>query len=534
MKMMRALVWLVLALGWSVARAGTVAPVVVLVDRSVTGVTAGAVREAVARELSAEALPPEDPGAARARGTLIVALEELPGGRRVFLTWRDAEGRETGRMVSVGPGEEELLSTIGLLAGNLARDEAGELLHGLQPHVDEVTITTTVTVAQEGPPPAPAAIPRAPEPPAEVAPPGPARRRLAQASLLPWLSTDGLHGHRLTHHLSLNLVGGFSGGLDGLELAGAFNGERGAVRGAQLAGAANVAGGRLDGAQLAGALNVAAGGGEGAQLAGAANYAAGLRGAQLAGAVNVSTGPTRGVQMAGALNQASALAGLQLAGAANVAGDADGAQIAGAFNFANDLHGLQLGAINVARSADWQLGVINVARKSRFQLGVINVAGDNDLSLGVINVVRSQPVQVDVELGTAPVGRLAVRHGSRFLQTIYAVGLSPTGKDTWWMPGLGLGLHFAGERLFADVDLLVYQLFRGADWLRGVQLMPEARVAAGFKIAPRVAIYGGLGLGCLISNGDAAADTVLGPPILHTSGSTTVTLWPTLVGGVRI
>src|SRR5262245_36382590 len=94
------------------------APLVLVVDEP--GLPAAALRDAVARELGVAVVAPDEPPAARARGTLVVSVDGAAGGRRLYLVYRDAAGRETGRMMSVGDDPAALVSTVALLAGNLA------------------------------------------------------------------------------------------------------------------------------------------------------------------------------------------------------------------------------------------------------------------------------------------------------------------------------------------------------------------------------------------------------------------------------
>lgn len=131
--------------------------------------------------------------------------------------------------------------------------------------------------------------------------------------LVPYIGTSSaLPGARRV--VSFNLVGGLAGGLDALELGGAFNLHTGDVRGLQLGGAFNFVHGAVHGGQLAGAFNVAS----------------------------------------------DELLGLQL-GTINVAGDhVEGAQV-GVINVAGgEVDGLQLGVINVAPKAKVGVGLINV------------------------------------------------------------------------------------------------------------------------------------------------------------------------------
>lgn len=132
--------------------------VVVSPESSAMGLGPDAVREAVAEELGAPALRAADPRAQGARGTLTVSLDAE---RRLVVAYRDAAGREVWRTIAVPDDPVAAVATVALLAGNLARDEAGELLAGLgvtaaaEPAPAPPPATTEETLALPPPPAAP-------------------------------------------------------------------------------------------------------------------------------------------------------------------------------------------------------------------------------------------------------------------------------------------------------------------------------------------------------------------------------------------
>lgn len=96
---------------------------------------------------------------------------------------------------------------------------------------------------------------------------------------------------------------------------------------------------------------------------------------ELGSTFNLTLGPVRGAQLTMGANASGDLAGLQLAGAANVADEVRGAQLTVGANVANgDVQGLQLSTVNVAGRVDGlQLGVVNVARTSTASVGLISI-----------------------------------------------------------------------------------------------------------------------------------------------------------------
>ncbi|MBD0280450.1 MAG: hypothetical protein ICV81_21145, partial [Flavisolibacter sp.] len=188
-----------------------------------------------------------------------------------------------------------------------------------------------------------------------------------QLSLTPGLSTHGKLSGQVINNFSLNVFGGYSGGVNGLELGGLFNIDRKKVQYAQVAGLFNIVGGATTGLQIAGLNNTVLDAVEGLQIAGINNMAKDhMYGMQLGGIYNHVSGSVKGLQLAGIANFAKdKVAGSQISGVANISNRTmEGVQISGVFNYAKRLKGVQIGLINVAdSSAGYSLGLINVVLK---------------------------------------------------------------------------------------------------------------------------------------------------------------------------
>jgi len=222
--------------------------------------------------------------------------------------------------------------------------------------------------------------------------------------------------------VSLNLVGGLSGGIEAIELGSALNLTRGHVRGAQLSGAANLITGDVDGLQGAGAVNVTGGASNGAQLAGAANIA-------------VSDGS--GLQGSGALNiLGGSFDGLQASGAANIV--------------VGDVSGAQLGVANIAggRVDGLQLGVVNVAKNSTASIGLMQVMYDGFFELETVGS----------EEGLVMTG---IRHGGDHVYNIYGIGARAGDTAVYPTASLGIGWrHELTDDIEISADLLGIRQFR--------------------------------------------------------------------------
>jgi hypothetical protein len=352
-------------------------------------------------------------------------------------------------------------------------------------------------------------------------------RVLFGVDLLPEIGTSAGYEDNHVRHLSLNLLGGFSGGLEGVELSSLFAFTTGAVYGLQLGGLLNLTGSSLYGMQAAGLVNAVSGTPRGVQLAGALNTGGGvLQGLQLAGAANVSNDGVEGVQVAGAANLAGGLHGVQLGGALNVLdakpGSADGAQL-GAVNITTGgVEGLQLGAVNIS------------AGKPNVQIGIVNIAEQTDFSVGLVSVLYGGRAHVDAwftETGFAHVG---VKHGGRWFHNIYGVGMRNRGPQASLAWGLGTHLPLVSGA-FVDLDLLAHALVPTADGSDGIPLLGTLRVAANVPLDPDVSLIVGPSYNVLrtAEKDGGTSYPLFADHVLRSGDGPLVRVWPGFVLGLQ-
>lgn len=241
-----------------------------------------------------------------------------------------------------------------------------------------------------------------------------------QTSILPGIGTHGLFGAQIVNKVSLNILGGYTGGVNGLEIGSLFNINRGSVRyfqaagifnttygnvhGTQYAGIYNYVTGNLVGAQFSGIFTIVKGNTSGAQVAGISNYVKGkLKGVQIAGINNQNNGQVWGVQLAGLVNknkgmssalELSGLAnwndtftkGFQLTGLLNCCRTKmKGVQISSFVNFAQQIKGFQFGLINIADSMDGVgIGLVNYYKNGKHKF-VVSSSDIQHLNIGYLS-----------------------------------------------------------------------------------------------------------------------------------------------------
>ena len=132
-----------------------------------------------------------------------------------------------------------------------------------------------------------------------------------QVSITPGISTHGMLSSQVINKVSLNLAGGYTAGVDGLEVGGLFNINKRDTRYLQLAGVFNLVGGTVTGLQLAGVSNQALDT---------------VKGVQLATFINTAESQVSGVQISALNNRAHKFKGVQI-GLVNIADTSKGASI---------------------------------------------------------------------------------------------------------------------------------------------------------------------------------------------------------------
>ncbi|WP_437573057.1 LA_2272 family surface repeat-containing protein [Sorangium sp. So ce887] len=547
----------------ALAEAPSAAGVELVVDGAPWTLDPDAVRAAVGRELGANITLAS--AATAGRPTLVLRGE--PDGR-VTLSYSAADDRRIERTIDVPEDPDRAAEAIALLAGNLVRDEAAELAAAFGKRPRETTPPPPPAQPEPAARPAgaKASPPRAarPAPSAQArraarsAPPEPPRCELPGAKtvrlgadLLPFVGTSTVDGANVVRRYSLNLAGGYTAGVTGLELGVGVNIVSSFLCGAQFSAGANLVLGPARGAQLSAGLNLARGL-WGAQV-GSINVVAGpVTGAQ-GGVLNLAAGAVDGAQL-GAINVAAgASTDLQI-GVANVAvSDATDVQV-GLVNLGvGAATGVQVGLTNVAASKSTgaqfslanlaagestgvQIGLVNVAtgKVEGMQIGLVNYADESPFSFGLLNVVRNGRLHLDVWGLESGIVMAGLKNGSDHFHNIYGIGIRMTGDRPRMVVSLGLGgrIHL-GERLYADMDLLGYSLHEPSSINTSAALV-QARAVLGVRLFPELAVFGGPSYN--VAFGDTAEDARLSPygsVPLGIGDSDAQRRWPGVVLGVQ-
>lgn len=295
--------------------------------------------------------------------------------------------------------------------------------------------------------------------------------KLVQMSLTPGLSTRGGMGAQVENQVSLNIIGGYTAGVNGVELAGLFNIDKKNVRSVQVAGLFNAVGGKMKGVQAAGfnnsvmdsvigcqvsgALNLVKGNVVGVQASGYYNHVinSNMSGVQLAGVVNVTGGVTKGVQL-------SSITNISRKGM-------NGVQLSSIFNYTHKLRGVQIGLINVADTSEgYSIGLINISKTGYHQLMLYS------------NEITNM--------------NLAYKAGNKRLYSILLAGVNAARGKKAFVFGYGLGTGFSLSKAWMyNTELTVQQVYLG-NW-ENTARMYRIQMLFEWRLNKNIALFGGPG-----------------------------------------
>lgn len=334
-----------------------------------------------------------------------------------------------------------------------------------------------------------------------------------QVSLLPGTSTQGMLSSQVVNNFSFNVLGGYTGGVNGAEIGGLFNINKKSVRYVQVGGLVNLVGEDVEGVQIAGINNSVLDSINGVQVGGVSNFIGGaatglqvggvtnfvrqsMKGVQVAGVWNHVGKETKGVQIGGVGNFSQlSSAGVQIAGVANViplsyegtqvsgvvnvtGKTITGTQVSGVFNYARNLKGVQVGVINIADSS------------SGIQVGLINfvVNGYHKLS---ISSNETESIQV------------ALKTGHRKFYSMLVGGADPKHDKKLYTFGYGLGAEGRIARWLSVNPEVTFQYVYQGSW-EYYNMLNKFNTNLHIHIAPWLSVFGGASASAFYTKQQAA------------------------------
>lgn len=247
-----------------------------------------------------------------------------------------------------------------------------------------------------------------------------------QFSFTPGLGTKNNLNSQYVNKFSFNILGGYTAGLNGVEIGGIFNMIQQDMRYVQVAGIYNIVGGEVNGLQIGGIYNY---------------VGSNTKGVQIGGLFNTNKGIVQGIQIGGIYNNVNKMHGIQIAGISNLTkGEARGIQIGGLMNRSHNFTGIKVS------------GLVNYSKKVKgLQIGLVNIADTiYGYSIGFVNVAKNGKNSLSVTTSEMQQLQLTYKSGTNGLYSIIEAGTQLTMDEKMFTIGFGLG---TSVRLFPNFNL---------------------------------------------------------------------------------
>ncbi|MBK7874101.1 MAG: STN domain-containing protein [Saprospiraceae bacterium] len=325
--------------------------------------------------------------------------------------------------------------------------------------------------------------------------------RMAQVSILPFIGTNMLQSAEVTNKLSLNVLWGVNGGVEGVEVGGFFNHIKNDVNGVQVAGFGNTVGGNTVGTQVSGLFNVTKGSVQGVQASGIFNVSGKTDAVQAAGLFNVTTADFAGVQASGLFNVSKGKAdGVQVSSLFNVAHGKTKAQFSSFFNVAHDVEIAQISSL------------LNVGKNVKgLQIGLINVADSTSgVPIGLLNIIKNGYNRVEFSAGDALYANFALKLGARSFYNIFHFGarwddititkMTPDSKEPIeesgtlmsWGLGYGFGTTIGfGPRTLMNIEAVTIHVNELEEWTEELNLLNQLRLLIDIRTGKHTSLFAG-------------------------------------------
>lgn len=353
------------------------------------------------------------------------------------------------------------------------------------------------------------------------------KTRAFHVSLITPLSTNGLESANIINNVSINLLAGYSGGLNGVEFSGLASILEHDMVGVRFTGFANVTLGSTEGADFAGFFNYANKQTKGAQFAGFANVITQeTMGGQVAGFANITKGSMDGVQLAGFANVVDGEAALfQASGFANTStGNIDGAQISGFANYAkggkngqltgfcnvtsDSIEGVQIaGFSNISgkRLDGFQLaGFVNYAKRlNGIQIAPFNVVDslEKGTPIGVLSFVKNGYRAIGLSANESQYFNVHLKTGTNAFYTFLTSGIGSHNQMLLWHYGFGAGTTMSiNEKVNLSFELQSSHVNEDEWYTPIFNLHNKLTAATSFKLNSNISIIGGLSWNVIVSD----------------------------------
>ena len=217
-----------------------------------------------------------------------------------------------------------------------------------------------------------------------------------------------------------------------------------------------------------------------------------------------------------------------------IGGDFEGFR-AGLVNISGgSFKGCETGLVNLtAVSFDGsQVGLVNFSPKIKgAQVGLVNIAGEVDgVAIGLVSIVaKNGQTHGQVSIDETGFVNASLIHGTKTIYNIYNVGMDVTA--TYWTYGLGLGVHFALDPFYINIEAMSSSVSAIERW-NGLNTLTRLRVYAGFSLFEHLSFVAGVSLNYYRNWTENTVDIAPFYPVYKTFDNRDK-LWPGFFVGIQ-
>ncbi len=320
-----------------------------------------------------------------------------------------------------------------------------------------------------------------------------------QFSFTPGLGTHGQLGAEVVNKFSFNILGGYSAGVNGLEIGGLYNIAKADVRHVQIGGLFNIVGGSVHGVQVGGLYNKVFDSMSGLQVAGLLNRVKGkVSGLLISGLVSNVTGDVDGLMVSGLVGKTSkAIKGQAVSGlVTKVSGNAEGMILSGLISgVSGNMKGLQLSGItSLTRktiTGTQVSGIFNYTKHLKgLQIGLINYADTaSGYSIGLININKKGYHRISLSGNDLADITFSYKAGNKQLYTILLASVNIF-REKAYGAGYGLGNEWRIGKNTSLMSELVTMAFYNGSW-NHVPIITSLRTSISVRVFKQIQIHAG-------------------------------------------
>ncbi len=272
--------------------------------------------------------------------------------------------------------------------------------------------------------------------------------------------------------LSINILWGESGNVNGMEVGGLVNKTHHNVKGVQIAGLGNIVKDSVVGTQVSLVGNIVGGSVKGVQITGGFNLVErNVKGTQLAGIFNYNYGYSNGTQIASIFNHANGLAKWQ---------------IASLFNKADTVKQGQISLLNIGKRVD---GV---------QIGLINISDTiSKVAIGLFSFSKKGYNRFEISGGDVLHANFAFKPGVAAFYSIPHIATAwnkenATSDELVMSWGLGYGFGSSirlGRKTHLNIEAMATHINENRKWTKKMNLLNQFRLLFEFDLGKRTSLF---------------------------------------------